>query len=157
MFDVSFYENGNGGDIEKSQTDIVGTTGLFNIIYFALFGGMIEPENELTNQEGQTPRFDYWANDLLFSENESQQYRGNTERILAQTVTNSAGLSQLEDAANSDLEPFSEIFDLVSVTATVAGVDKINLAIKVQEPTGQSLFSFIWDGVRLESIEERTI
>ena len=62
--DILLYESGNGGDFNLKNNDIDVVVGLANMVFLCLFGGNIE-ENTTNETKLQSKRTDYWANELL--------------------------------------------------------------------------------------------
>ncbi len=70
MDDISIYETGSGGDLELLGNDIASTSGLFNMVYMAWFGG--NPEASTTGNELESELRDDWFGNALLFENEKE-------------------------------------------------------------------------------------
>jgi len=151
--DITIYETGTGGDLYLKNNDINLTTGLTNQIYIALFGGNKE-ENTSENLNVKDNRQDFWGNAYLDSE---YQFNSNFERALSTVALTSGGISKLEDAAKSDLKYLRNYAD-ITVVGSIPEIAKFVLDITIKEPDNQSTkVKFIWDGQKVEIIEEITI
>jgi hypothetical protein len=153
--DIAIIENGNGGDLKIVGNDFARQGGFGNMIYIALFGGNIEQstgELVATQQD-----FSYWANRVLFNENESIQYNSLTERTLRDVPLTSAGRTKIQQAVERDLK-FMNDFAKVTVVVSIEGVDRVLINIRVQEldknlgtsPAVFSAFIFVWDATKQE-------
>ncbi len=148
--DLALIETGSGGDLVKIGNDFAIQNSFGNMIYIALFGGNIEEST--TKRVAGKQVFSYWANEVLFFEEESTQLNSDTERTLRDVVLNSAGRISIQNAVEKDLKFMSE-FATVTVTVVIEGVDRVNIKIKVS-PLPESTdvisneyktFIFIWD------------
>ena len=151
MKDPAFYETGSGGDMSLLNNDIVLSSGLFNQVYFALFGG--NPKQS-TTQDIITPREDWWANELFLSSYPALQYNSQTERTLTEVALNSSGRAAIERAITQDLQYLQLPYTLdVSITST----NKVEIHIKMNESMANETYRFIWDATRSELIETQLI
>lgn len=148
--DIKILETGNGGDLEKKTKDLSLVYGLENMPYLALFGGNVEASTPIKRNEGEQA-FDFWANTLLMSNNPGIQFNSFTERVLNNTPLTSAGRILIEQAVKKDLE-FMKKFAEVTVSVTIPATDKLEIGIKLLEPTNRQRreFIFIWDATRME-------
>ena len=99
MRDLLIYETGDGGDLKVLNNDLALTTSLYNQVYLCLFGGNVEAStkgNELENEK----RFDWWANDLL-----DLNFNSETERIINTVTLNPSGRLKILQAVKNDLKP----------------------------------------------------
>lgn len=140
---IDFYiteTDGNGGDLQLANNDIVPVYGLENNIYLALFGGNVEqstgsqdrilPVNVQNSPLVSQQNFDYWANDLLLSNDKTQFFNSQTERVLNSTQLSSVGRVKIENAMKEDLS-FLSSNGIVTVDVTIISDDKINAVIKL--------------------------
>jgi len=146
--DVLIYEEGSGGEFTLVNDDLSLTNGLANQVYLALFGGNLEQSTSLALDELDT-RSDWWGNVLL---SEETQFNSSFERALSEVTINSAGRAKLEAAAAQDLDYLKEYAD-ISLNSEVAGVNKLELYVTLQEPGKESIkIKLLWDGTRNEAI-----
>lgn len=154
--DVLLFESGSGGQFNIKGNDLETTSGVFQQIYLALFGGNVEAS---TGQiaEGQQS-FDWWGNTLLLPDQPEAQFNSLTERMLNTTALTSIERVNIESAVNSDLEYLSSL-GKITTTVTINDHSRISIFIRIQQPEGQQeqRFTFIWDATRVETIETRTI
>jgi phage gp46-like protein len=147
--DISIYENGNGGEFDYQNNDVVLTEGLFNQVYLALFGGNVE---QSTTQDMESPRLDWWGNQALLADSPKAQFNSLTERTLREVALTSSGIAQIEQAMAADLAYLGITF---TASAFLDGADRLNLSVKLdQEGEG---FLFIWDAAKAEVIESKII
>ncbi len=149
--DVQVIESkGNGGDLVKTNKDIVTIEGLQNMPYIALFGGNVEASTPTERVESELA-FDWWGNNLLLPNEPAPQFNSLTERTLQEVALNSAGRIQIEEAIRKDLDFMSE-FATVSVSASIISTDRVEILIRIQEPDNleDNSFVFIWDATEQE-------
>lgn len=153
--DLQVIENkGNGGDIVKTNKDLVTIEGLQNMPYIAMFGGNVEASTPTERNENELA-FDWWGNNLLHPNQPKVQFNSLTEKRLLDVALNSAGRIQIEEAIKKDLEFMSD-FATVSVSASIVSTDRIEIAINIQEPDNLEgkTFIFIWNATDQELIIE---
>ena len=149
--DVQVIESkGNGGDLVKTNKDIVTIEGLQNMPYIALFGGNVEASTPTERVESELA-FDWWGNNLLLPNEPAPQFNSLTERTLQEVALNSARRIQIEEAIRKDLDFMSE-FATVSVSASIISTDRVEILIRIQEPDNleDNSFVFIWDATEQE-------
>ena len=149
--DVQVIENsGNGGDLVKTDKDIVTIEGLQNMPYIALFGGNVQASTPTERLESELA-FDWWGNNLLHPNELAAQFNSETERRLLEVSLNSAGRIQIEEAIRKDLEFMSE-FSTVEVSASIISTDRIEILVRIQEPDNLegNAFIFLWDATNQE-------
>ena len=140
---IDFYiteTDGNGGDLQFANNDIVPVYGLENNIYLALFGGNVEqstgsqdrilPINVQNSPLVNQQNFDFWGNSLLLSNDKTQYFNSQTERVLNSTQLSSVGRVKIENAMKEDLS-FLSSNGIVTVDVTIISDDKINAIIKL--------------------------
>jgi len=157
MQDIVIYETGSGGDLQLLGNDIASTSGLFNMVYMAWFGG--NPEASTTGNEIVSELRDDWFGNALFFNNEDQiQFNSNLEKALNETALDSAGRITIEDAAKKDLEFLKEIAE-VSVSVSILSDNKVSITARLKEPENIEVkeFQLIWDNLKNEVIIEKTI
>jgi len=156
-FDLLLYETGDGGDLQLLGNDLANTSGLFNMVYMALFGG--NPQAVTTDNEIETEqRLDWIGNSVLFGNKEDIQFNSFTERALLENALNSDGRLKIEDAAKKDLNFLANFAD-IEVSVSVLSDNKAGIYVKLQEPDNlqEKEFEIIWDSLRGEAIENKTI
>ena len=157
MDDVVLYEQGSGGDLQLLGNDIATTSGLFNMVYMAWFGGNTEASttgNELDSEL----RDDWWGNALLFNNEKEIQFNSLLEKALNETALDSSGRITIEEAAKKDLTFMKDIAD-VSVSVSILSDDKVSITAQLKEPENLQVqeFQLIWDGLKNEVIIDKTI
>ena len=157
MNDLLIYETGSGGDSNLLSNDFELTGGVFNHVYFALFGGnpgFISTNNNVESEQN----FDFWGNNLLLNNDPSIQFNSYTENILNTISLTSRSREIIKGFVIKDLQFLSNLAD-VSVEVFITDVDKVSIQIKLQEPNNQQEkeFQFVWDATKSELIEKRII
>ena len=148
MEDISLFETGSGGDIELLGNDIASTSGLFNMVFMAWFGG--NPGFSTTGNELESElRSDWFGNSLLFNNEQEIQFNSTLENVLNTTALDSSGRITIEEAAKKDLEFMKDIAD-VSVDVSILSDDKVSIFAKIKEPENIQVqeYQFIWDGLK---------
>ena len=90
-------------------------------------------------------------NDLLMFNRPLIQMNSETERVLNSTALTSSGRLQIEQAVKKDVE-FIESFATVTVAASIASTDRVEILIQIQELQTQETteFVYIWDSTEQE-------
>tara|TARA_R110000851_G_scaffold39395_1_gene100234 strand:+ start:84 stop:566 length:483 start_codon:yes stop_codon:yes gene_type:complete len=155
--DLTLYETGSGGDLLIQSKDLTLSEALFQSIYIALFGGNIAAETTGDEKPGEE-RFDFWANNLLFSEKPGKQFNSKTEKTLQEVAINSSGRAIIARAVESDLTFLKNISNF-DVNVVILSTDRISIEVKMQSLTNQQNqnFQFIWDNAKGEVVENRII
>lgn len=148
--DLELKETLNGGDLVKTTKDLSVIFGFENDPYLALFGGNVKqstPVKRMPNEQS----YDYWANGLLFGDNQATQFNSETERVLNNTALNSNGRNIIEQAVKKDLK-YMTAFAQVGVSVTLPKVDTVLIAIAILQPDNleDRGFVFLWDATKLE-------
>lgn len=147
---------GNGGDLQLLGNDLAMIYGYENQTYLALFGGNVEEDTKIVKNKN-IERFSYWANNLLFGNDQSKQYNSKTERTLNNVALNSSGRLSIEIAVKQDLKYLSDLGATVTVDVKLIAVNtvKINITtiysngvksitvITFSRPTVNADFSFL--------------
>ena len=152
MNDLTLKETGDGGDLTLLGNDLLLTSGIFNQIYMALFGG--NPEASTTGNELITEqRQDWWGNALLSQDKPAIQQNSETEKALGNVAITSAGRLEIEEAVKSDLKFLNEVAQ-IGVDTSILAEDKIEISILAQEPNNEEeqAFVFSWDATKEEII-----
>lgn len=128
--DLAVIENsGNGGDIVFKNNDLVIVNGFENMPYLAMFGGT-----------------QWWANDLIFFNDESKQFKQLTQKVLETVALNSSGRISIQNAVVSDLK-FMQDFATVNVEVSIISDDKvlINIQLIRKDNLQKTELIYIWD------------
>lgn len=154
MADLAIYETGSGGDLSLKGNDLAIAEGLLNMPYLGWFGGNPAASttgNELPNEQ----RFDWWGNALLFPNDREVQLNSLLENALNTNAFDSNGLRIIEEAAKEDLKFLTNFAD-IEVEVFIATVDKIEISLKVNEPSNleNKEYKYIWDATKKELITE---
>lgn len=149
MIDVKTIESYDGGELLLSGNAITPAFGFINMPYLALFGGNVEA-NTPTERIASEQNFDFWGNSLMPNQPKIQ-YNSNTERTLNTVALNSSGRILIEQAVKRDLK-FMEAFAKVNVSVAIIGVDRVRIAITLEEYANQQVkeFIFLWDGTLID-------
>lgn len=147
--DLKIIETGNGGDAVFNGVDLTVIEGFENMPYLGFCGGNIEDSTRKYNVGEQ--RLDWWGNDLFLSNQSSIQFNSDFERLLNNVSLTSSSRVLIEQVLKSDLSFLSD-FSQVSVESSIVSVDRIELRIKIIEPTNieSNEFVYIWDSTRNE-------
>jgi len=149
--DLKLVETGNGGDIVFNGTDLVVTEGFGNMPYLGFCGGNIEESTrEYTTGE---QRFDWWGNNLFYANQSGLQFNSDFERLLNNISLTSSARTIIDQTLKSDLSFMSD-FSTVTIESSIVSTDRIELKIKIIEPTNiqSNEFVYIWDSTRNELI-----
>ncbi len=134
--DVKLFQTIDDGNItiEGGVTEMSG--GLETAAYLALFGG-----NEQDDGRDDNPN-NWWGN--IGEDEPARQYRSETQYLLRSLPATSGNLGKLEDAAVRDLAFFlnENIASLVSMVASIPGLNKIKLTIRIEAEGEESTFEF---------------
>ena len=151
--DIRMFETGSGGDFQGIGSDLKGAFSFENFLYIAMFGG--NPASITSEKTEGEENFDYWGNELLWSNNPEVQFNSRTEKVLREVALNSSGRKSIQEAVESDLE-FMGAFAEITVVVELPKLDTVKINISVKEPNNEveKRFMYIWDGARL--IDEST-
>lgn len=130
FFDLAIIESGNGGDLQLVGQDLSVIYGIENMPYLGMFGGNHEADTKPTEVKEQS--FDFWANNLLFSEDINIQFNSTCERALKNNPLTSEGRTNIENSIKEDLK-FMSSFATVKVTATITDTDRIDIIIRIKQ------------------------
>mgnify|MGYP003602008379 CR=1 FL=1 len=140
MRDLLIYETGDGGDLKVLNNDLALTTSLYNQVYLCLFGGNVEAStkgNELENEK----RFDWWANDLL-----DLNFNSETERIINTVTLNPSGRLKILQAVKNDLKPIDLVANY-TVEVILENVNRFKILINLTEKLNkqEKIIQILWD------------
>lgn len=155
--DIALKSTGNGGDFILTGNDIETTSELYNQVYLALFGGNVEGSTKRDYAPGEL-RLDWFANSLLFNNDNKKQFNSSTEMELKNVSLTSAGRVRIEQAIKIDLAYISEL-GKTEVEVTLLSENRISIHVKLLEPSGENsqILTFIWDSARSEVIKTEII
>ncbi len=134
------YETGDGGDLKVLNNDLALTSSLYNQVYLCLFGGNVEAStkgNELENEK----RFDWWANDLL-----DLNFNSETERIINTVTLNPSGRLKILQAVKNDLKPIDLVANY-TVEVILENVNRFKILINLTEKLNkqEKIIQILWD------------
>lgn len=105
MKDILLVSSENGFDFELNGNDLAACESIENIVPMYLFGG--NWEQDTGDGDEQSENLSYWGNALQGIE----LYNSTFERTINEVVLNSAGISKLIEAAETDLAPLRDSYD----------------------------------------------
>lgn len=157
MKDINLYESGSGGEIGLIGGDVVMTEQLFQQVYLCLFGGN-QKASTIGNEVAGIPRYDWWGNSLIFTNNQAKQFNSITERTLYSTVLNSVGRQQILAAVNQDLQNFKSVAN-ITVNVVILSTNRVQIIIGLTRPQNNqnAILQFTWDMAAQELIMDMTI
>lgn len=154
--DILIYEAGSGGELAVQGDDIALVEYLYNQVYLAAFGGNVAAST-LGNEPAGTIREDWWANALLFPNDQGSQFNSQTELALRQNVLNSSGRVAIQRAFDADLQYLKSIAD-ISTNVVILATNKVQLSATLTQPNNQDVtVSFIWNNASGELISDQMI
>jgi len=126
MADVLIQQTNDEGEIECVGGVVTLTGGFESAVYLSMFGGSSE----------------YWGN--LLETDPARQYYSETEEVLNGLPATPANLRKVEQAAQRDLSWLltTKAANSVIVSASMPGVNKINLSISISAVGLESQFEF---------------
>jgi phage gp46-like protein len=155
--DIALYETSDGGDLFISNNDLGSTETLIHQIYISLFGGNVEAStkgNELSSEK----RYDWWGNSLIFGDRQEKQFNSETERVLNNTVLNSAGRLEIEQSVKNDLKFLQNVVDM-KINIQIVNQNRVNILVQFQELKNKEdkILQFAWDNSKKEVIIQKLI
>jgi hypothetical protein len=151
--DISIIDTSRGGDLEFYREDFTFTAGLRNNIYLCLFGGNVEQTSDRQFRDGEE-RFDWWGNELLFSNDPQQQFNSRTEKALRESTASSAGRAEIKAAILKDLSPLSDVGE-IEAEVILQALDKVLIKVSITERDTDIVteLEYLWDAAREEENE----
>lgn len=148
MKDFSIYESGDGGELLIIDDDFNLTEVLFQLVYLALFGGNVESITLGNEKEGDL-RNDWWANSLLFKNNEYKQMNSLTEKTLRTTALSSAGRIAIQNSVDQDLQFLRQIVD-ISTEVAIKDNHRVEIYVRLNQYKGKEdvKLQFLWDNIQ---------
>lgn len=155
--DIGLFSYGNGGDMAIIGDDLNTSETLYQVIYISLFGGNIEAStigNELSTDE----RFDFWGNELFFSDKKEKQFNSETQRTLNEVVLNSDGRLKIKQSVENDLFFLKNIVNF-EVNVYINSSVRVSIEIKLTDLANRisKLYQLTWDNAKKEVIIDNTI
>lgn len=151
--DLQVVETGNGGDLNSINqgNDLNVVFSFENMPYLAMFGGNVEASTTTRIESEQA--FDYWANSLLWPNDESVQFNSITERRLKEVPLTSSGRLRIEEGIYADLA-FMKPFANVSVSTKIISDDVLQIDIAISRPDNleEKRFIYIWEAGQITFI-----
>ena len=135
--DVFLFQTDNDGDIIV-EGGVVQMTGSFETAaYVSIFGGNEDDDGRDNNE------FKWWGN--LGVVDPVERYVSETQNLLQALAATSANLRRVEDAAKRDLKWFLDksIASVVEVVATIPGLNRIQLTIRIEAIGEEFQFEFV--------------
>jgi phage gp46-like protein len=134
--DVKLFQTNDNGDINVEGGVTEMSPGLDTAAYLSLFGG-----NYLDDGRADNP-LTYWANTM--ETDPARQYRSQTQYALAYFSAIPFNLGRIEDAANADLAWMitEGVASSITVSASIPGLNRIQLAISIEAQGEESSFKF---------------
>lgn len=155
--DILLFESGDGGEMAIQGNDLVLIETILQQAYIALFGGNVEANtvgDEIPTQE----RFDYWANSLLWPDSPNKQFNSNTERVLQNTVLNSAGRIEITSAVELDLD-YLKLIANFEVEVSILSHNKVQISISLTKKDNleDKVLILVYDNAKNEVITNKII
>lgn len=134
--DVLLFQTPNDGEINVDGGITEMSGGLETAAYLSLFGG-----NEEDPGAGDSP-FTYWGN--INETDPVRQYRSETPHLLGSIPATSGNLLRIQSAASRDLAWLlsEKIASSVVVLATIPGINRVTISIKIQADGLEVEFEF---------------
>lgn len=134
--DVLLSQTLNDGDILVENGIVEMSGGLETAAYISLFGGN-DKDDGIDNNE-----FTYWGNRDEVDPN--FKYISETQHLLASIPATSNNLLRIEESAKRDLDWFIDVgaASSVEVNASIPGLNRIKIDIKIEADGEESSFNF---------------
>lgn len=135
--DVLLFQTDNGGDIVVENGLVEMSGGLETSAYLSMFGG-----NEDDDGSDGSP-YTYWGN--LDENEESFQYRSETQNLLQSIPATSANLRRIEAAAGRDLAWFvtDKVASSVAAEASIPTLNRVKITVNIEANGVESSFTFV--------------
>lgn len=134
--DVLLFQTNDDGEIIVENGVVKLSGGLETAAYLSLFGG-----NEDDDGRDLNP-FNWWGNIGVIDK--AEQYHSKTQNLLQSIPAIPNNLIRIEDAAKNDLKWFidKKVASSIEVLASIPGLNKIKLVIKITADGKESEFEF---------------
>jgi len=155
--DINLFEGGSGGEMRILNSDLLLTETIYQTIYLALYGGNVE-QDTTEDESDLEENFDYWGNQLFYSNNPDKWFNSQTERVLSTVALNGEGRRLIEDAVNADLQFLNNVVNF-EVEVSISSNNRAEIAIFISEFQNQSdrQLKMVWENSRNELIIQEII
>ena len=155
--DINLFEGGSGGEMRILNSDLLLTETIYQTIYLALYGGNVE-QSTTSEETDLEENFDYWGNQLFYSNNPDKWFNSQTERVLSSVPLNGEGRKLIEDAVNADLQFLNNVVNF-EVEVSISSNNRAEIAIFISEFQNQSdrQLKMVWENSRNELIIQEII
>ena len=155
--DINLFEGGSGGEMRILNSDLLLTETIYQTIYLARYGGNVE-QDTTEDESDLEENFDYWGNQLFYSNNPDKWFNSQTERVLSTVALNGEGRKLIEDAVNADLQFLNNVVNF-EVEVSISSNNRAEIAIFISEFQNQSdrQLKMVWDNSRNELIIQEII
>ena len=139
------------------NSDLLLTETIYQTIYLALYGGNVE-QDTTSEETDLEENFDYWGNQLFYSNNPDKWFNSQTERTLSTVSLNGEGRKLIEDAVNADLQFLNNVVNF-EVEVSISSNNRAEIAIFISEFQNQSdrQLKMVWENSRNELIIQEII
>jgi hypothetical protein len=155
--DINLFEGGSGGEMRILNSDLLMAETIYQTIYLALYGGNVE-QSTTSEETDLEENFDYWGNQLFYSNNPDKWFNSQTERALSTVSLNGEGRKLIEDAVNADLQFLNNVVNF-EVEVSISSNNRAEIAIFISEFQNQSdrQLKMVWENSRNELIIQEII
>jgi len=155
--DINLFEGGSGGEMRILNSDLLMAETVYQTIYLALYGGNVE-QSTTSEETDLEENFDYWGNQLFYSNNPDKWFNSQTERTLSTVSLNGEGRKLIEDAVNADLQFLNNVVNF-EVEVSISSNNRAEIAIFISEFQNQSdrQLKMVWENSRNELIIQEII
>ena len=155
--DINLFEGGPGGEMRILNSDLLMAETIYQTIYLALYGGNVE-QSTTSEETDLEENFDYWGNQLFYSNNPDKWFNSQTERVLSTVALNGEGRRLIEDAVNADLQFLNNVVNF-EVEVSISSNNRAEIAIFISEFQNQSdrQLKMVWENSRNELIIQEII
>jgi hypothetical protein len=155
--DINLFESGSGGEMRILNSDLLMAETIYQTIYLALYGGNVE-QSTTSEETDLEENFDYWGNQLFYSNNPDKWFNSQTERVLSTVALNGEGRKLIEDAVNADLQFLNNVVNF-EVEVSISSNNRAEIAIFISEFQNQSdrQLKMVWENSRNELIIQEII
>jgi len=155
--DINLFEGGSGGEMRILNSDLLMAETIYQTIYLALYGGNVE-QSTTSEETDLEENFDYWGNQLFYSNNPDKWFNSQTERTLSTVSLNGEGRKLIEDAVNADLQFLNNVVNF-EVEVSISSNNRAEIAIFISEFQNQSdrQLKMVWENSRNELIIKEII
>ena len=155
--DINLFEGGSGGEMRILNSDLLMAETIYQTIYLALYGGNVE-QSTTSEETDLEENFDYWGNQLFYSNNPDKWFNSQTERVLSTVALNGEGRRLIEDAVNADLQFLNNVVNF-EVEVSISSNNRAEISIFISEFQNQAnrQLKMVWENSRNELIIQEII